>query len=359
MEFSDEGQHGRGSGTLVLHLLGQCNLHCAHCYMDGAPERREQLPLSAVLDAISECDSLDIGALYITGGEPLLYPGFDFVVHAAKLVPGLETTVCTNGMRITQRHVDLFLDARVRVNISVDGPPDFHDEFRRLRGAFAATEKRAHLLAEAGVPVTIVMTVSQGNVDSVHAMADWAYGIGAVQFRVQPLLKLGRAGEIAEQRLTSEQLNRLLIELSDLANTYAAHGLKCSLVGVTRRFLLTHPCGAYVCNGAGCHRRVQQEIKKVVIREDGVILPEVTNLDHRYAIGDIRDGSLRRMIHRFFADGYAEFDQLCRAAYNEVIPTYPEVVVPWDQILAERSRTWHPGEFVHLAAAGCGTGCGA
>jgi hypothetical protein len=29
------------SGTLMLHLLGRCNLSCVHCYMEGGPTREE------------------------------------------------------------------------------------------------------------------------------------------------------------------------------------------------------------------------------------------------------------------------------------------------------------------------------
>jgi len=54
------------SGTLMLHLLGQCNLTCRHCYMDGSPVRREQLPLERVMEAVGSAAALDIGTLYLT-----------------------------------------------------------------------------------------------------------------------------------------------------------------------------------------------------------------------------------------------------------------------------------------------------
>src|SRR5262249_47621393 len=153
----------------------------------------------------------------------------------------------------------------------------FHDHFRRMPGAFRATEKGIRALVEAGVPLTIVTTISQANLPSLSALVEWAARAGASKFRVQPLLKLGRGAELSDQRLTTEQMDRLLLELSDLANRYKPQGLTCSLIGVSRNFIRAHPCGAYVCNGAGCHRRVAREIKKLVVREDGTVLPEITN----------------------------------------------------------------------------------
>lgn len=353
MEFTSE-TGDTGSATLMLHLLGRCNLTCLHCYMEGSPSRREQLPLQPVLDAIAECRQLGFGALYLTGGEPLLYPDFEKVLQAAEKVPGLKVTVCTNGTLVKQHHIALLKKANAQVNISIDGEAEFHDLFRNHAGAFKATERCMRKVVEAGIPVTIVSTISQGNLHSLAWLVEWAAQAGAFEFRVQPLLELGRGTDIADQCLTTQQSNRMLLQLSDLANTYQSRGLRCSLIGVSRRFLLAHPCGAYVCNGAGCHRRLSQEIKKLVVREDGTVLPEITNLSHEFALGKIDDGSLSQMIARYFDDGYARFDQLCRSIYTEVLPKWEPAIVPWDQIVAERSHGWLARPMTASAIAGRG-----
>jgi MoaA/NifB/PqqE/SkfB family radical SAM enzyme len=348
---------GRRSATLMVHLLGRCNLTCRHCYMDGSPDRRERLSPQAVIRAIEESEALGIGTLYLTGGEPLLYRALPEVLRAATEIPGLETTVCTNATLIKGRHAALLTDSKARANVSIDGDEGFHDYFRRFDGAFRAAENGVRTLVDAGVAVTIVMTISQSNLHMLARIAEWAAGIGAAELRVQPLLSLGRGIEMADQRLTSEQLNQLVIELSDIANRYR-RDLKCGVIGVTRRYLLAHPCAAYVCNGLGCHRRVEREIKKIVIREDGTVLPEVTNLSHDFALGHIEDAPLSDLVARYFEDGYGRFDQLCRATYAETVSGWKDVVVPWDQIVAARSYTWRDqsepcgdAEFV------CGSGC--
>jgi MoaA/NifB/PqqE/SkfB family radical SAM enzyme len=240
---------------------------------------------------------------------------------------------------MTPRHAAALRAAGARASISVDGEPEFHDWFRKSKGAFRCTEKGIRLLAEAGVPITIISSISQANVASVPWLVDWAYQAGATHFRVQPLLRLGRGLEIVDQCLSQIQTERLVLQLSDLANRYREKGLKCTMIGQNRPFLMKHPCGAYVCNGGGCHRHVAQEIKKLVVREDGTVLPEATNLDRSYSLGNLADAPLTEMIPRYFdGGGYARFDQLCRDAYNEVLPTWKCIVVPWDQIIAERSR---------------------
>lgn len=328
----------RRPATLMLHLLGRCNLTCRHCYMEGAPERRERLRADAVVGAIGECPQLGVGALYLTGGEPLLYKDLERVLQTAALDPGLKITVCTNGTLVKPRHAQMLCAARAQASVSVDGDEAFHDRFRNLPGAFRRTERGIAALVAADVPVTVITTVSRGNLDTLPVLAEWAAEQGAAQLRVQPLLKLGRGEHIIGEALDATQMDRLLLTLSDLANRYRGRGLRCSLVGVTKRFLAAHPCGAYVCNGTGCHRRVEKEIKKLVVREDGRVLPEVTNLHPSFALGHIEDGPLATLVERWFANGHARFDRLCRRAYAEVLPRWEPAVVPWDQIVAERSH---------------------
>ena len=345
----------RRQGTLMLHLLGRCNLKCRHCYMEGAPSRREQLPLERVIAAIEESEKLGIGTLYLTGGEPLLYRGLPDVLRTAARVPGLEITLCTNATLIDDRRIALFTQNNIRLNVSIDGDEAFHDEFRVFEGAFKATDKGVKAMAKAGLAITIITTVSQSNRHLLPWIAEWSAGIGAVKLLVQPLLKLGRGIEIADQRLTSAQLNELILQLSDLANSYRHAALECALIGKSRRFLMKHPCGAYVCNGTGCHRGVVKEIKKVVVREDGTVLPEVTNLSHEFALGNITDGPLSALVARYFETGYDRFDRLCRGVYAELLPTWPDAFVPWDQIIAEKSYEWRASAEIEASHLTCGT----
>jgi hypothetical protein len=116
--------------------------------------------------------------------------------------------------------------------------------------------------------------------------------------------------------------------------------LSFALAYRTRRLLAEHPCAAYVCNGAGCHRRVAKEIKKLVIREDGTVLPETPALDPRFALGSLYEGTLVELATRYFADGYEKFDCLCRSVYDEVMPTWTSPLIPWNEILSKRSRAF-------------------
>jgi MoaA/NifB/PqqE/SkfB family radical SAM enzyme len=274
----------------------------------------------------------------------MLYRGLDPVLEAAAGVSSLQTTVCTNGTLLTSHQAARFRELGVRVNISIDGRPEFHDRFRKLAGSFRSAERGVQTAVAHGLPVTIITTVSQLNLDSLEFMVHWAADVGAQQFFVQPLLNLGRGVHIASRCLTFNDVNRMILQLTDLANQQAIRNLKCQVIGAKRKFLLQHPCGAYVCNGNSCHRGVDKEIKKIVVREDGTVLPEVPNLNHRYSLGKLQDGRLSELLNRYYEHGYQEFDLLCRAAYAEILPSWDCVIVPWEQIIAERSQSWIPSQ---------------
>ena len=342
------------SASLMLHLTGRCNLECRHCYMDGGPWRRERLPITWVLDAIRAAPELGIGSLFLTGGEPMMYPHLVEVLKQAGETDGLGVTLSTNATLVNERFAEALAANNVRVHVSIDGKPGFHDEFRGEPGAFARTETGLAELQRAGVPFTIVTTISRDNLADFNHIAAWAVAAGAERLLVQPLLRLGRGREIGDRMLSSPELLQLIMGVSDFANR-ADRPIKASIIGGSKRFFLAHPCAAYVCNGGGCHRGVSKEIKKIVVRETGVILPEATNLDQSYAIGRVEDGPLTALIPAYFATGYQAFDRLCRAAYHEYVPDWPDPLLPWDQILAERSRIPVEDRVQPAADGGCGS----
>ena len=300
------------------------------------------------------------------GGPFHVQPGSQVVGHDAPgtdpLVAGSRQAIVATGISgaYFDRHFTLAKvinqpgDRRIVWTFSLN---DFRTSVTDVLGYYSKNGQRIDthsVTTTLGRTSNIVATISQGNLHSLSKLVEWARSVGAVQFRAQPLLRLGRGADISNQCLTNNQLNRMLLELSDLANIYQTRGLRCSVVGVSRRFLQAHPCGAYVCNGEGCHRRISQEIKKLVVREDGTVLPEITNLSHDFALGKIGDGPFSLMVSRYFEDGYARFDQLCRSIYAEVIPKWEAALIPWDQIVADRSQSWQVTSNSAPATPACG-----
>ena len=328
------------AGVLLIHLLNRCNLFCKQCYLDASPQRNMQLPLNLIVRSLGEVEQLGIGTIYLSGGEPLLYPELPEVLASVSGRQKFELCISTNGTLIGGAEADLLKDSGANVQVSVDGPEPYHDMFRGFDGAFRRASHGIQELVAAGVPVTLVVTVCRDNLAYLPWLAEWAANVGVERVSVQPLLQLGRGSELFDKKLSGEQMCDLFLQLSDLGHRYQSAGLRFSLAYRTRSFLLAHTCAAYVCNGARCHRKVEKEIKKLVIREDGTVLPEIPTLNPRYALGNIHEATLNELVTRYFADGYSQFDRLCRTIYNEVMPRWASPLIPWDEIVSERSWTF-------------------
>ena len=330
------------AGVLMVHLLDRCNLRCLHCYMDAAPERPRLLEAGLVVRTLRETEPLGIRTVYLTGGEPFLHPGLADIL--ASVVPGqnYQLAVCTNGTLIGPAEAALLKAAGASAQVSIDGQAPYHDRFRGAQGAFAAATRGIEALVSAGVPVAAVLTVCQDNLACLPWMAEWALAMGVERVSVQPLQEIGRGAALGSRRLTSEQMCDLYMVLSDFGYRYRARGLRFSLHYRARSYLLAHPCAAYVCNGARCHRQVAKEIKTLVVREDGTVLPEIPTLDPRFALGNIHDAPLPALVPRYFANGYHHFHRLCRTVFMEVMPSFQSPIVPWDEFLSARSWTFDP-----------------
>jgi MoaA/NifB/PqqE/SkfB family radical SAM enzyme len=329
-------------GIMLIHLHDRCNLLCQHCYLDAAPWGQKSLPLELVLRCIGEAPSLGVATLILSGGEPFLYPGLPEVLTYAAQQHGLSVYVSTNGTQIGHDEATRLRDTRATVNVSIDGPEAYHDTVRGREGTFRLARSGIRRLVAAGVPTGIAVTLCRDNLKWLSWLAEWACELGVKQLIAQPLLQLGRGVQIRERKLSEEQLCDLVLQMSDLGREYTTRGLRFMLACRTRQLLSDHPCAAYVCNGSECHRGVVKEIKKLVIREDGTVLPESPSMNYRFALGSVHDRTLRELTTHYFANGYAQFDRLCRSVYYDVMPTWTSPLVPWDEILAERSWEFEP-----------------
>src|SRR4030067_1427100 len=73
------------SFTLQWHITQACDLHCKHCYDRSMRSNIEFNQAIKILDDLRVfCESKQVkGALSFTGGNPLLYPHFPELYHAA------------------------------------------------------------------------------------------------------------------------------------------------------------------------------------------------------------------------------------------------------------------------------------
>jgi MoaA/NifB/PqqE/SkfB family radical SAM enzyme len=291
-------------------------------------------------EIIQEAGTVGFGIISLTGGEPFLHPQIDTILDTIRQQKALFCHILSNGTMIDSVEADHLKQIQANIQISIDGPENYHDDFRGMKGAFQRTSHGLNQLIKADVSFSVLTTITRINLPLLPEFIQWLVQTGVKRIFIQPLLGQGRGNAIQELRLNDEQICDLFMQVSDLAAEYRSSGVEFTFSGYkTKALLETHPCAAYVCNGLLCHRKVTQEVKKLIIREDGTVLPEIATLDPRYSLGNIQDASLRELILEYFLNGgYKKFDELCRNTYNEIMPVWKAPLIPWDEIVSERSQ---------------------
>ena len=119
----------RPLGVLRLSLTARCNLACPYCQPDGQ-EPADRLSTAQRLRVIEAACSLGVSSLRLTGGEPLLAPDLDDLLHAinqghravdSPLSALKDIALTTNGVLLSPaRALQLRRSGLQRLTISLD-----------------------------------------------------------------------------------------------------------------------------------------------------------------------------------------------------------------------------------------------
>ncbi|MBR4888079.1 MAG: radical SAM protein [Clostridia bacterium] len=166
------------SGTFELSPV--CNFACRMCYVRKTPAEVAASPRGLLSKEhwlqIAE-EARDAGMLYLllTGGEPLLWPGF-WDLYEALVRMGILVSINTNGSLIGDEAVARFKELPPRrINITLYGANDA--TYERLCGAknvFSRVDEAITKLQQAGITVKLNGSLTPENVEDVDAMIAYA-----------------------------------------------------------------------------------------------------------------------------------------------------------------------------------------
>lgn len=202
--------------SLFFEVTTLCNEHCKHCGSRcGDVKADDPLTLDewkGVLEGVKSEFNISELRLCITGGEPLLMPGFfDLMAYAHSL--GFTWGMTSNGTLITKEVAHKLKETGMStVSISVDGLEESHDIFRQSPGSYRKTmEGIANLLeTKAFKHVQITTVVHKGNYHELDEMYEVFKKTGVRSWRVINIEPIGRAKDDPELMLDKEQYRGLI-----------------------------------------------------------------------------------------------------------------------------------------------------
>ena len=171
--------------TIEVLPVGQtCNLMCPYCYEhplrdadNYGPDYDMDKLKQGLIKQIKPWIDLK-GGFTIFGGEPLLMPIDDLEELISWGTEEFKENVAegygvvsiqSNGVLITDRHIEIFKKYKVTIGISVDGPEECNDS--RWAGTLERTRERTEMsmnnikrLIEEGIYVSLIITLWRGNI---------------------------------------------------------------------------------------------------------------------------------------------------------------------------------------------------
>jgi AdoMet-dependent heme synthase len=202
---------------IQLHLTERCNLSCAHCYQSGTAT--DEMSLSEIraivaeteemLKAWSDIHSVDFSPSFnITGGEPFLRRDLYEVIGEIG-GRGFETYLLTNGTLVTMERAEKLSRLGVNgVQVSIEGPEEIHERVRG-KGSFSSSLKGVRHLLEAGLTVTLNVTLSELNADYFGEVVSLASSLGVHRLGFSRLVPSGRGLGLVDKMIAGERMGEI------------------------------------------------------------------------------------------------------------------------------------------------------
>ncbi|MBP1655189.1 MAG: anaerobic sulfatase maturase, partial [Bacteroidetes bacterium] len=333
-----------------MHVLAKpigpaCNIKCDYCfYLEkhalfgrGEDMRMPDDVLAAYVKQYVESQPTPIVEFVWHGGEPTLL-GLDFfrkVVDLQRPFQGrkeIRNSLQTNGMRLTDEWCAFFREHGFFVGLSLDGPREIHDRYRKDhsgRPTFDEVMRGLRLLQRHGVEYNVLACVAKETayrpLEVYHFLK--AEGIKFIQFT--PIIERLPAGRALEQglwlagpaRLDAEEPNRLV-------TTWTVEPAKYGdfLIAIYEEWVKKDVGEVFVMNfewalnswignpspvcifARQCGRAVAMEHNGDVYACDHYVYPD-------YRLGNILDEDLRAMVDRSVASGFGPHKE-------ETLPRY-------------------------------------
>lgn len=199
---------------VMLKPVGsKCNLDCDYCYYlekENLYKKKNQVMSEELLERFIKqyIDSQTMPDIMFTwhGGETLMRP-LSFYKKAVDLQKkyangrNIDNSIQTNGTLLNDEWCKFFKENNFLVGISIDGPQDFHDEYRRDkmgRPSFHRVMKGIELLKKHEVEFNCMAVVNDYNVDYPLEFYQFFKKIGCQYIQFTPIVERIRKKDSAD-----------------------------------------------------------------------------------------------------------------------------------------------------------------
>lgn len=242
--------------------------------------------ISETIDIWKEIYGIDFSSSFnITGGEPLLRNDLFEILNEIS-ERKFDAFLLTNATLIDKKAAERLSSAGVKgVQVSIEGPEAVHDAIRG-KGSYAASVRGVKNLLDAGLKVTLNVTLSKLNADNFMDIFKMSSGLGVQRLGFSRLVPSGSGKAIVDKMLSAEETATLYKKI------FAIESGRLEIVTgdpvASQSMTKTYEKDESTIPSGGC----AAGISGITILSDGTLLP-CRRLE--VPIGNIRRDSLREV----------------------------------------------------------------
>ncbi len=185
---------------VIWETTQACELACRHCRASAQPDRHPgELTTAEGVQVLEQVAAMGTQIVVLSGGDPASRPDLVDLVRAGK---GLGLRMATIPAATPRLGRDLLVRLKEvgldQIAFSLDQPrAEWHDEFRRVPGAFAKTMDGVRWAHEVGLPLQINSTLCADTLPHLQEMSELVDRLGIVFWEVFFLVPMGRGAELS------------------------------------------------------------------------------------------------------------------------------------------------------------------
>lgn len=208
------------------HLTERCNLRCKHCYQEGSQIGEVSLSqakkiVNIAFDTIKGwSDTYEINfspSFNVTGGEPFLSSFLPDILRYLQ-IKEFKLFLLTNGTMIDREKAHMLAAIPIEgVQVSIEGPEAVHDRIRG-KGSFKKAMVGVGHLLDAGLVVTLNMTISEINYAYLQDLIELASSVGAQRLGFSRLVPYGRGKDLIRRIIPQQKLRQVYEDILAIRN---------------------------------------------------------------------------------------------------------------------------------------------
>lgn len=222
-----------------IELTSECNLKCVHCYnyWRSSETNLPVFPQEKIKHTLAELVNNGIFHLAITGGEPLLHPGFTSLLECASSL-GISCWVNSNLTVLSPQTISALINHNVTIRTSLlSYNPTTHDRIVCFDGAFKKTISGIEQLKN-DLPVHVNMVVMQENRTDVLDTGLFLKSIGVSNFTATKISPVFTGSNYDGMKSTNQSVVKMLDDLLELRNS---HSMNVGTLTVIPACIITEP----------------------------------------------------------------------------------------------------------------------